>query len=63
MSLNFSKASWVEPASQMEYIYMYTVPGRFAPNPAPESFRLYSRSPRVVSPLFPFAPGRFALIY
>jgi hypothetical protein len=51
MSLNFSKASWVEPASQMEYIYMYTVPGR-----RPES------RPWVVSPLFLFAPGRFAPI-
>ena len=30
------------------------VPGRFAPNPVrpPESFRPYSRSPRVVSPSF-----------
>ena len=27
------------------------------------SFRPESRSPRVVSPLLPFAPGRFALIY
>ena len=45
------------------FITLSTVPGRFAPNPVrlesrspPESFRPYSHSPRVVSPLFPFAP-------
>jgi hypothetical protein len=51
------------------FITLSTVPGRFAPNPVrpesrspPESFRPYSHSPRVVSPLLPFAPGRFAPI-
>ena len=38
----------------MTYTWPPMVPGRFAPNPV---------RPRVVSPLFPFAPGRFALIY
>ena len=38
--------------------------GSFRPESCspPESFRPYSRSSRVVSPLFPFAPGRFVLI-
>ena len=41
------------------------VPGRFTPNPVCPliPFAPYSRLPRVVSTLFPFASGRFALIY
>jgi hypothetical protein len=44
---------------------MFDGTGSFRPESRspPEPFRPYSRSPRVVSPLFPFAPGRFALIY
>ena len=39
-------------------------PGSFRPfsRSSRESFRPFSRSPRVVSPLFPFGPGRYALI-
>ena len=53
----------------MKYRYRVVSPripfaSRFAPIPVRHgSLRPYSRSPRVVSPLFPFAPGRFALIY